>query len=379
MWHVQLRQEQAQRQRESRLAAGVFAGNLQGELGAQVKALGRMADRWRAAGGTPREQWEQDAHNYIVDLRNFQAIEWADRTPRIRWIVPFEGNEKALDLYLFFEERRRIALERARDQGVPTVSRTIDLVQGGKGFLLYMPVYARGEPDGFLVGVFRVKELLDRVLENTRIPGYGVRVLDGDAAVYQSSEPEPGAALETVTAHTLEMEWRVEVWATAALLGQSKSVLPRVTLAAGSALAVLVGAIVFLLGATRRREADLRLARSELQRANLELGAAKERAEAASRAKSEFLANMSHEIRTPMNGVLGMTELALGANPSNEQRGYLHDIRLSAEALLIILNDILDLSKIEAGKLELDPHPFRLRETVDNVVRSFELRTREAG
>jgi PAS domain S-box-containing protein len=86
-----------------------------------------------------------------------------------------------------------------------------------------------------------------------------------------------------------------------------------------------------------------------------ELQEAKEAAECASRVKSEFLANMSHEIRTPMNGIIGMIGLALDTPNSDEQRDYLFDAMNSAESLLSLLNDILDLSKIEAGRMEFDP------------------------
>ncbi len=89
-----------------------------------------------------------------------------------------------------------------------------------------------------------------------------------------------------------------------------------------------------------------------------ELHAARERAEAASRAKSAFLANMSHEIRTPMNGILGMIDLLSETPLSNEQTGMIRVIRESGDALLGIINDILDLARIEAGKLSLDPQPF---------------------
>lgn len=113
---------------------------------------------------------------------------------------------------------------------------------------------------------------------------------------------------------------------------------------------------------------DLRETLEQMEIQNVELDLAKKRAQEAARIKSEFLANMSHELRTPLNGVIGFTRLTLKTELNPTQRDHLNTIERSPNNLLAIINDVLDFSKLEAGKLILESIPFPLRNTLDEVV-----------
>ncbi|GAB1539210.1 hypothetical protein NUACC21_18750 [Scytonema sp. NUACC21] len=162
-----------------------FETKLSAELDTRILALERLGRRWQVRGGTPQKEWEADATAYVKDYKGYRALEWVDPSLQVRWIVPLAGNETVQNLDLTKEPRRRVALEASRKKRQTTFTRTINLVQGGEGFLAYVPLFVDNKFDGFIVGVFQVQSLLDAILQVPQ--GYKLRVFDSDELIYSQN------------------------------------------------------------------------------------------------------------------------------------------------------------------------------------------------
>ncbi len=137
-------------------------------------------------------------------------------------------------------------------------------------------------------------------------------------------------------------------------------------------------ALLFSIGLFSRLRSSKKI-QKVLQEKNTVIELEKEKAKSSERAKHQFLANMSHEIRTPMNAIKGMSDILLRRKPKKEQLEYLQGIKESSDSLLVIINDILDISKIEAGKIELEQIPFSIQQVISNVDAIMKFKAEEKG
>ena len=187
-WQLLSKEENSHIERFTQLQLTSVKHEIASNLEADILSLLRMAKRWEKQGGTPKEAWESDATFYFKHSKVLQAVEWIDTSFHVRWIVPLEGNEAAKDIDLSKEEQRRIALEKARDSGEITMTSSIELVQGGKGFLVFLPIFKGNNFDGFILGVFRYQPLFDKVLEAVA-PGFLITIYDRDEKIYYREIP----------------------------------------------------------------------------------------------------------------------------------------------------------------------------------------------
>ena len=394
-----------------------IAGLIRQDLDRRVLALKRMAHRWAQASGTPDAQWEADASAYIRDFPAYQALEYVSPDFHVRKIVPIVGNEQALNLNLAFEDHRRGALEKARDKRDVTVTAPIQLVQGGRGFLIYVPIYSGDDFHGFILGVMRYETWLNTILEANAPSNHQVEIYANGDIVYSVADgrvPATARWRETATENRYEGNWQVAVTPNALAVAQSQSYVHHWSLAGAMALAfslacsirfaaqakfrasVAQGALIELnrtneklnhtVAQLRDQTAELEEARraivvraGELEMQRDELQTARATAEAASRAKSEFLANMSHEIRTPMNAILGFADLLRKDQTKATVTDAANTISRNGQHLLAILNDVLDLSKIEAGKFEVEPRACAPRAIIEEVASLMRVRATEKG
>ncbi len=142
----------------------------------KLMALKRMGQRWEAAGGTPEASWRADARNYTEQLTGLRVVEWIDPTYHVRWAEPLAGNEKAIGLDIRFDEPRRKALEGAAEKKSITITPPLDLVQGYKAFIGYIPLYKGSTFDGFIAGIFSTESLLKDMIGEEMKANYAIRI-----------------------------------------------------------------------------------------------------------------------------------------------------------------------------------------------------------
>ena len=238
-------------------------------LQSRTKSLERLAERWLFRGRLSTAAWQADASQYIAQHAGLQALQWADASGRVRRNMPRSGNERALGEDYTAEPSRRLALAASRQAGVAVVSKTVDLVQGGKGFLVFVPIGQGRKFDGYIVGVFRFRDVFGTVLRLGDQEEWNVAVIADGQRVYRnrpSADRVAGEWVKSVPMAISNVVWRLEVSPAKTELTELQGPLPSATLVFGALLIFLliVTAHQTQVRGWRLREIDRLRRRNEL-------------------------------------------------------------------------------------------------------------------
>ncbi|WP_417335850.1 CHASE domain-containing protein [Halobacteriovorax marinus] len=317
----------------------------------------------------------------------------------IKFIEPINVNKQARGLDIGSESNRRTSANLARDTGLPTISKKITLVQASKrgaGFLLFVPMYESGSPPptveerrkeftGWVYAPFVTSSFFNSALINTAKEFHfyvfeGKSTLAEDLLFTTDQEKKAIPDFDELTSLTLGQQTFTVGWIRSHAFVSSNSKIIFVILFTGIFITILFSSLIDNLETTNQRAQVIADEQTHLLRENeskLEeaLGKSKE----AVKVKSEFLANMSHEIRTPMNGVLGMVQTLSETKLDSEQEEMVDLIKKSGDSLMIILNDILDLSKIESNKIEIENLSFNIEDCIEGAISLFKHESSRKG
>lgn len=272
LWQALLVQEHLALERTIQLTTAQVKSELVARMDARILALTRLATRWERWGKPVREEWATDAELVLRDFPGFQAISWLDPSFHVRWIIPLLDNETAIGFYVASDERRRSALEAARARHAVMFSRMVDLAQGGKGFVAFVPVFESGQLAGMIGGVFRPQVLFDTLLQ-TVAPGYALTLFEGDEELYRRGPVDQAMDTEWSQETSMPLSgvtWQVRVWPQPRVLAQARSALPGWGLGAGLLFALLLAATVFFAQTTRRQTRYVERINHDLNRENAE-------------------------------------------------------------------------------------------------------------
>lgn len=324
----------------------------------------------------------------------------------VTFISPLERNSAALGYDVYSQADRQFALDQAIQSKQVYPTSPLRLVQDTKGVLLFLPFFDQ-QTDTFLgvaASVIALSTLTDTIVQKGRLPNTDLYLVDefghsGSSVLVAKNREASLTVSDLVLAyeqgdfqHAVKVDIRVgaKTWQLYQVSQDyffKQPWIVQLVLAFGLFVAGLFGWFLLIVSShaadvehkVRRRTKDLQLANDNLKLSELKQSKAKDEAEQANRAKSEFLANMSHEIRTPLNGVIGSLTLLLNGKLQADQIQLATLSKQSAESLLDIINDILDLSKIEAGAMEIERTLFSLNALVEEVANIASLKAQDKG
>ncbi|MBB3123828.1 signal transduction histidine kinase [Mesoflavibacter sabulilitoris] len=325
---------------------------------ADVSRLENLKNRIEFTNGLYLDYWEKDATMLLEQNQSFKFLEWIDSAMVIRKINPLKGNEKAINLDISkVEYRRHEWIKHSKDSSV-NITPWAKLTQGGNAFLVDVPVYFENKFQGTITGGMNFKDNFDKLAKNLN-NHLSIQLFDHNNILFYELNKDSKTNNDIIFQDSIlvdkldNQKWKLQVTANNNLFTANGRYITNITLIIGLVLSFLISLLIYFYQRARAERKLVLKSNKELLQTNKQLNIERKKAEKASLAKTEFLSNMSHEIRTPLHAILGFIDLLKSSNLKKSDKEYLNLMSKSSSNLLNIVNDILDIDKIESGKLEL--------------------------
>jgi len=294
----------------------------------------------------------------------------------VKYIAPLKSNQKAVGFNVYSNPDRKASLQNPAIKYLPISTKIIQLVQTNTptpAYLLFAPVYGQNENiKGYATGVFLAHKIIEQAITQQQSEMFSIDVFeyDNEPAFYsndsQNFEQATQSQLMSFNINFGGQQWLIKLALKENYVSQQNIEMSLFLLMLQTAVCLLIIVVLMLFN-----QQQLELSRQVAERTN-SLVKAKKQSDLANSAKSQFLANMSHEIRTPLNAIIGLSSLAKKDDDAEKLHNYLEKIYSSSNSLLNLINDVLDISKIESQHLILESIAFDPKALIKRIDTMFE-------
>jgi signal transduction histidine kinase/ActR/RegA family two-component response regulator len=350
-----------------------------------IQALENLRVRMEMTNGDYYDYWEEDARLILSQNPSFKFVEWIDSTMVIRKITPLVGNEEAINLDISKIEYRKEEWLRHAATSTTNITQWTSLTQGGKAFLVDVPVYFNNTFQGTITAGMDFTSHFNNLAQSLENK-FAISIIDERGnEFYKLNEPSTNKSARNVIYSTTFLadatdgqRWQLLFRPSDTYVNNSRQSIIGILLF-GGLLAAITSFMVYFYLNSKNQENNLKKVNAKLTELNESLTKERIKAYNASIAKTEFISNMSHEIRTPLNAMLGFVELLKEVKMEESAKKYLSLLNISSKKLLLLVDDILEIDKIESGQVTFRNEEFSPRKELYKLVELYRPSTNEKG
>ncbi|ALM08135.1 hypothetical protein SB49_10215 [Sediminicola sp. YIK13] len=384
LWNKTLKTQESLLKNEIQTSGHLRSQEFYHSIENNIKALENLKQRIEITNGDYFQYWEEDAQLILDQNPSFKFVEWIDSSMVIRKITPLKGNEAVVGLdisKLYRADEWREHSENSKTN----VTSWVRLTQGGNAFLVDVPVYFEGRLQGTITAGMDFTNPFNQLAAD--LDSYAVEIKDETGTTFYAYNNPRTSDFDEEYLYTTsflvdsldEQKWSFFLMPKQINILADRKETMFVAFIFGMLLSILTSSLMYFYRASRTENKRYKESILKLRELNRDLKREQLKAHKANRAKTEFVSNMSHEIRTPLNAILGFIEVLKASNIQKSLKEYLSLMDISSKKLLLLVDDILEIDKIESGKSTFKSEPFSPSKEIANIISIYKPSIEQKG